>query len=113
MPKFKVTHCSSCGGEFGPGDHGFSHCESHAGMRNYDDDYDQCDVCGRRERPISALIKVPGTLSNVRSCGPNCTDRWERGELERAAREVGITRRQYEQARTAYNNVKAARFEAC
>ena len=29
MPKFEKTSCSQCGGEFGPGDHGFSHCFSH------------------------------------------------------------------------------------
>lgn len=30
MPKFTETSCSQCGGTFGPGDHGFSHCENHA-----------------------------------------------------------------------------------
>ena len=28
-PKFSKVSCSQCGGEFGPGDHGFSHCENH------------------------------------------------------------------------------------
>ena len=28
--KFQQTFCSSCGREFGPGNHGFSHCEDHA-----------------------------------------------------------------------------------
>jgi hypothetical protein len=37
-PKFADTYCSSCGGSFGPGDHGFSHCESHKGKKNLDDD---------------------------------------------------------------------------
>ena len=27
--KFEQVSCSQCGGEFGPGDHGFSHCENH------------------------------------------------------------------------------------
>jgi hypothetical protein len=27
--KFEKTFCSQCGGEFGPGDHGFSHCSTH------------------------------------------------------------------------------------
>jgi hypothetical protein len=27
--KFGNTHCSQCGEEFGPGDHGYSHCKSH------------------------------------------------------------------------------------
>lgn len=29
-PRFQKTYCSSCGGEFGPGDHGHSHCEDHS-----------------------------------------------------------------------------------
>ena len=29
-PRFEVTYCSQCGGTFGPGDHGFSHCENHS-----------------------------------------------------------------------------------
>ncbi len=32
-PKFPKTHCSQCGGEFGPGDHGYSHCEDHRADR--------------------------------------------------------------------------------
>lgn len=30
-PKFANVSCSQCGQEFGPGDHGFSHCENHKG----------------------------------------------------------------------------------
>ncbi len=26
---FQRTFCSNCGGEFGPNDHGYSHCENH------------------------------------------------------------------------------------
>ncbi len=44
-PRFSETFCSHCGGAFGPGASGFSHCEDHAGMRNLDDD----------------IIQVPGT----------------------------------------------------
>ena len=29
MPKFQETSCSQCGQTFGPGDHGYSHCEHH------------------------------------------------------------------------------------
>lgn len=29
FPRFTNVYCSNCGREFGPGDHGFSHCESH------------------------------------------------------------------------------------
>jgi len=28
-PKFANVFCSQCGQEFGPGDHGFSHCANH------------------------------------------------------------------------------------
>lgn len=28
-PRFDITHCSQCGGEFGPGDSGYSHCVDH------------------------------------------------------------------------------------
>lgn len=28
-PRFEKTFCSQCGGEFGPGDHGYSHCDQH------------------------------------------------------------------------------------
>lgn len=32
MPRFEKTFCSNCGGEFGPGDSGFSHCFSHMSL---------------------------------------------------------------------------------
>lgn len=28
-PKFETIFCSQCGQEFGPGDHGYSHCRDH------------------------------------------------------------------------------------
>jgi hypothetical protein len=31
MARFPETFCSHCGGSFGPGDSGFSHCHSHPG----------------------------------------------------------------------------------
>jgi hypothetical protein len=31
-PRYDKTFCSNCGREFGPGDHGFSHCDSHEGI---------------------------------------------------------------------------------
>lgn len=31
--KFMKTFCSHCGGEFGPGNHGFSRCEDHRTLR--------------------------------------------------------------------------------
>lgn len=32
-PRFENVGCSQCGRSFGPGDHGFSHCENHAGLK--------------------------------------------------------------------------------
>ncbi len=29
MAKFQKTFCSQCGGEFGPGESGYSHCQDH------------------------------------------------------------------------------------
>lgn len=35
--KFKQTFCSQCGGAFGPGDAGFSHCDQHASLQDLQD----------------------------------------------------------------------------
>lgn len=35
-PRFPEVSCSSCGRAFGPGDHGFSHCDQHEGMPSHD-----------------------------------------------------------------------------
>lgn len=37
MLKFQETFCSQCGGTFGPGDSGFSHCDQHEHLQNLDD----------------------------------------------------------------------------
>jgi hypothetical protein len=37
MPRFDKTYCSQCGGEFGSGDSGFSHCDQHVGLTNWDE----------------------------------------------------------------------------
>ena len=33
QPRFPETFCSNCGQAFGPGDHGFSHCDNHPGWK--------------------------------------------------------------------------------
>jgi len=38
FPRFTNVYCSNCGKAFGPGDHGFSHCESHAHLVGRDFD---------------------------------------------------------------------------
>ena len=32
IPKFQSVSCSNCGGTFGAGNNGFSHCENHANL---------------------------------------------------------------------------------
>lgn len=36
MARFDETFCSQCGGAFGPGDNGYSHCDQHAGLTDLD-----------------------------------------------------------------------------
>lgn len=56
MAKFERTFCSQCGGEFGPGDCGFSHCIDHAGRVDTDDDaLDWEEFQGMSEDQIDAL----------------------------------------------------------
>ncbi len=31
--RFQQTSCSQCGQNFGPGEHGFSHCDHHPGWK--------------------------------------------------------------------------------
>jgi hypothetical protein len=38
-PRFAKTYCSQCGGEFGPGDSGYSHCRDHGTPRRHEDDW--------------------------------------------------------------------------
>jgi len=37
LPRYEAVFCSDCGGGFGPGDHGFSHCGSHLGAQEVED----------------------------------------------------------------------------
>jgi hypothetical protein len=57
MARFPETYCSQCGGQFGPGDHGYSHCENHAGLFNFDDDDGPgyAAPCGRRFDTLGQL----------------------------------------------------------
>jgi len=43
-PKYEKTYCSQCGSEFGPGDHGYSHCANHRVKRVVKTD-NQCAHC--------------------------------------------------------------------
>jgi len=35
-PRYPEVGCSQCGRRFGPGDHGFSHCDSHKHLKGHD-----------------------------------------------------------------------------
>jgi hypothetical protein len=62
MAKFPETFCSSCGGEFGPGDSGYSHCDQHKGIHNRDGGGCDCENCNERayERQQEALMETGG-----------------------------------------------------
>lgn len=71
MAKFEKTYCSQCGGEFGPGDHGFSHCSTHEVLSRVKTD------------PIWAVREIErlrGWLRHIDN-----TD-WDCGEAEAALR---------------------------
>lgn len=61
MAKFEKVHCSQCGGEFGPRDSGYSHCEDHA----TEPQMVLCAVCGKRFHEDDAYDA---------SCGARQTD---------------------------------------
>lgn len=46
-PRFANTSCSQCGGTFGPGNAGFSHCQDHQGI--HPENFNACDKCGSPE----------------------------------------------------------------
>lgn len=39
VKKFSKTYCSDCGGEFGAGNAGYSHCDQHKGQPDISDQY--------------------------------------------------------------------------
>lgn len=54
--RFQKTYCSQCGGEFGPGDSGFSHCDQHAS------DVVACPAC-------CSASGTPRPVDDCRFCG--------------------------------------------
>jgi hypothetical protein len=55
-PKFEKTSCSQCGREFGPGDHGYSHCDQHQPLETWiaeliRNEYDRAPDLGRAGYP--------------------------------------------------------------
>lgn len=57
-PRFPKTFCSQCGGEFGPGDSGFSHCQDHAHLGSGKKIRDHIF----EERPESTATDAPMSL---------------------------------------------------
>ncbi len=54
-PKFAETWCSNCGRKFGPGDHGYSHCDQHGSPRLDPTKFGvrvSCTVCGHTKQPL-------------------------------------------------------------
>lgn len=73
-PRFENVSCSQCGGAFGPGEHGFSHCENHQGMPRTDY-YGLVRPCGQTsivngERILCQTLR----RGSVRIC-PDCNPR--------------------------------------
>jgi hypothetical protein len=57
-PKFEQTSCSQCGREFGPGDHGYSHCADHGLSNDAKDRIKQ--AISNEERPTASSKHTPG-----------------------------------------------------
>jgi hypothetical protein len=49
-PRFDKTYCSQCGGEFGPGNSGYSHCQDHRKPVLHD------SVLARHDELVAAII---------------------------------------------------------
>lgn len=56
LPRFAQTYCSQCGGEFGPGNSGFSDCSEHQHLSTFTDSQEIATLGpGSERRP-----RVPG-----------------------------------------------------
>lgn len=65
QPRFQNTFCSQCGQEFGPGEHGFSHCENHRGGQRWGDP-DRRLIAAREQAARVSLIVADQRSGNVR-----------------------------------------------
>lgn len=57
--KFEKTYCSQCGGEFGPGDSGYSHCKDHGARAGQDNDARQTAGGGRDKSEMTSKLAAP------------------------------------------------------
>lgn len=71
VPKFEKTFCSQCGGEFGPGEHGYSHCSDHKHPRGFDADL-AVDIarggCGPEVLCIEYFERIAELKDALRAC---------------------------------------------
>lgn len=56
--KYQNVSCSQCGDEFGPGDHGYSHCADHGLSNDAKDRIKQ--AISNEERPTASSKHTPG-----------------------------------------------------
>lgn len=61
MARFDKTYCSQCGGEFGPGTSGYSHCDQHHDRTNFD---------GMSEAVRKTMLQFESGLARRRAYGP-------------------------------------------
>jgi hypothetical protein len=90
MPKFAKTFCSQCGQEFGPGDHGFSHCSDHQGKI-----IGQSGILTPEARPF------PDKLRSAAKFLRDCHDNLDAREADVIARKLEEAAAELERARGA------------
>jgi hypothetical protein len=98
-PKFSKTFCSQCGQEFGPGDHGFSHCSEHQGKV-----IGQSGILTPEDRPF------PDKLRSAAQFLRDCHDNLDAREAEVIARNLEEAAAELERARGAVTQEMVDRF---
>jgi hypothetical protein len=107
MARFAVTFCSQCGGEFGPGDHGFSHCRDHIGapsmtLQQWDREVAPfLHVIERTGREVASLTEQMGQAVLLLQARPDWPTK-AGDELELAEREAIATLDRIRAARARY-----------
>jgi hypothetical protein len=72
MPRFANVSCSQCGQDFGPGDHGFSHCISHLTsryrtVRDTETGMDLIVMADQLEPKEQIIVELLGALKALRA----------------------------------------------
>ena len=76
-PRFHTTYCSQCGGEFGPGDHGFSDCRDHAPKETA---YER--MTNMFTRKAEQCITVHGFMGRFQGLTDSAQRALDRGDIE-------------------------------